>query len=194
MNTFRRFPAWMFAFSVAATPLSAVAFQETIKVALPDSKEAKQAEPTPTSDAEKLLESKLIGDARQLTFEGKRAGEGYFSADGSKLVFQSERDPANPFFQIYLLDRETGDVEKISPGHGKTTCAWVHPDNNRVLFGSTQFDPEAVKKQQAELEFRNSGQQKRYSWDYDPTYDLVEFDRQTGKYQQLNNRSSKYLH
>jgi Tol biopolymer transport system component len=185
MNTFRRFPAWMFAFSVAATPLSALAFQETAKVAPPDAKEAKQTEPTATSDAEKLLESKLIGDARQLTFEGKRAGEGYFSADGSKLVFQSERDPANPFFQIYLLDRETGDVEKISPGHGKTTCAWVNPDNNRVLFGSTQFDPEAVKKQQAELEFRNSGQQKRYSWDYDPTYDLVEFDRQTGKYQQL---------
>ncbi len=53
----------------------------------------------------------------QITFEGKRAGEGYFSAaDGTKLVFQSERRDDNPFFQIYLLDFETGDVEPISPG------------------------------------------------------------------------------
>lgn len=131
------------------------------------------------------MEAKLITKARQLTFEGKRAGEGYFSADGSKLVFQSERDPANPFFQIYLMDRETGDIEKVSPGHGKTTCAWIHPDNKRILFGSTQFDPEALAKQKAELEFRASGETKRYSWDYDPTYDLVEFDRGSGEYKQL---------
>jgi Tol biopolymer transport system component len=131
------------------------------------------------------MEAKLITKARQLTFEGKRAGEGYFSADGSKLVFQSERDLANPFFQIYLMDRETGDIEKVSPGHGKTTCAWIHPDNKRILFGSTQFDPEALAKQKAELEFRASGETKRYSWDYDPTYDLVEFDRGSGEYKQL---------
>jgi Tol biopolymer transport system component len=151
------------------------------------------APPLPTNSdlsAEELaaiqkLESKLIEKPRQLTFEGKRAGEGYFSADGSKLVFQSERDLSNPFFQIYLMDRETGDVEKISPGHGKTTCAWIHPDNNRILFGSTQFDPEALAKQKAELEFRASGQQKRYSWDYDENYDLVEFNRSSGEYKKL---------
>ena len=146
----------------------------------------KNNDPTPAElAASQELESKLLKEPRQLTFEGKRAGEGYFSADGSKLVFQSERDPANPFFQIFLMDRETGDIEKISPGHGKTTCAWIHPDNQHVLFGSTQFDPEAVAKQKAELEFRESGQQKRYSWDYDATYDLVEFNRSTGEYKQL---------
>lgn len=131
------------------------------------------------------LEGKLLSQSRQLTFEGKRAGEGYFSADGTKIVFQSERDLANPFFQIYLMDRETGDVEKISPGQGKTTCAWIHPDGNRVMYGSTQFDPDAVKKQKDELEFRASGQERRYSWDYDPTYDLVEFDRTSKQYKQL---------
>ena len=55
-------------------------------------------------------ESRLLSNTRQLTFEGRRAGEGYFSADGTKLVFQSERDSANPFYQIYLMDLETGDV------------------------------------------------------------------------------------
>ena len=96
------------------------------------------------TEAKRTTEGNFISNARQLTFEGKRAGEGYFSADGSLLAFQSERRIDNPFFQIYLLDFESGDVESISPGHGKTTCAWVHPNNNLVLYASTQADPKAV--------------------------------------------------
>ncbi len=111
----------------------------------------------------KSAEEAFLSGVRQLTFEGRRAGEGYFSADGSKLVFQSERREDNPFFQIYLLDFETGDVEPISPGNGKTTCAWVHPDNNQVLFASTQDDPQSRAKQKQEIEFRESGQSRRYS-------------------------------
>ncbi len=85
----------------------------------------------------------LLSDTRQLTFEGRRAGEGYFSADGSMMVFQSEREPGNPFFQIYLMSLETGDTRRISPGYGKTTCAWIHPNRKSVLFASTHLDPNA---------------------------------------------------
>ncbi|MFM2012299.1 MAG: Aminopeptidase YwaD precursor, partial [Planctomycetota bacterium] len=109
-------------------------------------------------------EASFVSGIRQLTFEGSRAGEGYFSRDGQQMVFQSEREPGNPFYQIYLLDRQSGDVERVSPGHGKTTCAWIHPDGDRVLFASTQFDPEAKSKQKTELDFRASGQQRRYAW------------------------------
>ncbi len=137
-------------------------------------------------EAEKsTLEQQFFTQSRQLTFEGRRAGEGYFSPDGSLLVFQSERREDNPFFQIYLLDLESGDVEPISPGYGKTTCSWVHPNNNRVLYASTQLDPEAKAKQKQEIEFRESGQVRRYAWDYDETYDIIEFDRKTKKYKQL---------
>jgi len=132
------------------------------------------------------LEAQFISNARQLTFEGKRAGEGYFSADGNQIVFQSERDPANPFYQIYWMDLETGDTEKISPGFGKTTCAWIHPKGNKVLFASTHADKDAKKKQQAELDFRASGKERRYAWDYDEYFDLWEFDRETKKYKQLS--------
>jgi len=132
-------------------------------------------------------ESKFISNARQLTFEGKRAGEGYFSPDGSLLVFQSERRLDNPFFQIYLLDFESGDVEPISPGYGKTTCAWVHPNNNLVLYASTQADSQAKAKQKEEIEFRESGQARRYSWDYDENYEIFSYDRNSKKYQQLTN-------
>ena len=94
---------------------------------------------------EKNEESLLLEGTRQLTFEGRRAGEGYFSADGSKMVFQSEREEGNPFYQIYLMDLELGDVERISPGMGKTTCAWIHPDGKRVMFASTHSDPDSEK-------------------------------------------------
>ena len=130
-------------------------------------------------------ESDLLTDVRQITFEGRRAGEGYFSSDGRQMVFQSERDPANPFYQIYLTDLETGDVERISPGQGKTTCAWIHPDGDRVLYASTQLDPTSLDKQKEELELRASGKQRRYAWDYDKSFDLFAKDLGSGQYQRL---------
>lgn len=121
-------------------------------------------------------ESRLLSGTRQVTLEGKRSGEGYFSQDGSKMVFQSERSADNPFYQIYLMDLETGDLDQVSPGHGKTTCAWVHPDSRQVLFASTHHDPAARDKQRAELEMRASGQERRYAWDYDPEFELYLWD------------------
>jgi Tol biopolymer transport system component len=136
-------------------------------------------------DASAENETKFLSMTRQLTFDGIRAGEGYFSRDGKTMVFQSERDPENPFYQIFWMDRETGDVERVSPGYGKTTCAWIHPDGDRVLFASTQFDPNAKAKQQAELDDRASGKQKRYAWDYDDQFELVEWNRKTHEYKKL---------
>ncbi|MGB0507078.1 MAG: M20/M25/M40 family metallo-hydrolase [Pikeienuella sp.] len=127
-----------------------------------------------------------ITNTRQLTFEGKRAGEGYYSADGSAMIFQSERDEANPFYKMFLMDLETGDVDQVSPDLGKTTCGWIHPAGDRVMFASTQFDPEAKAKMQEELDFRESGQTRRYSWDYDPEFEIVERDLDSGEYRRLS--------
>ena len=132
-------------------------------------------------------EAELISGARQLTFEGRRAGEGYFNADGSALVFQSEREPGNPFFQIYVMDLETGDLERVSPGHGKTTCAWIHPGGKKVLFASTHDDPKAKQKQKEEIALRESGKQRRYAWDYDEQFEIYAWDRDSGKYTNLTN-------
>lgn len=141
--------------------------------------------PLASSEPSPALESTLLSNTRQLTFEGRRAGEGYFSADGTRMIFQSERDPANPFYQIHLMDLKTGHVEQISPGHGKTTCAWIHPDNNKVLYASTHDDPKSRQKMQAELEFRASGKQRRYSWDYDEHFEIYEQHLTTGQRRNL---------
>ena len=117
---------------------------------------ASQAGQDPNASAS-LNEGRLLSNHRQLIFEGRRSGEGYFSADGKLLIFQSEREPGNPFYQIYLMDLETGDTRRVSPGTGKTTCAWIHPSGDRVLFASTHADALAKTKQEDELEKRAVG-------------------------------------
>ena len=132
-------------------------------------------------------EALLLSGTRQLTFEGLRAGEGYFSADGTKMIFQSEREEGNPFYQIYLMDLETGDTERVSPGMGKTTCAWIHPDGKKVMFASTHSNENSEAQQKAEYEERESGTARKYSWDYDAEFELYEYDLETKEYKNLTN-------
>ena len=59
-------------------------------------------------------EDQYLSRVRQLTLEGRRSGEGYFSPDGKNIIFQSEREKGNPFYQIYTMSLETGDVLRVS--------------------------------------------------------------------------------
>ena len=139
----------------------------------------------PESYGTETGESVFLKNVRQLTYEGKRAGEGYFSADGKAMIFQSEREPENPFFQIYLLDLESGDTNRVSPGTGKTTCSFCRPGATEALFASTHLDPQAKAKQQAEFEFRATGKERRFTWDYDEYYDIFSAQRDGSKLRQL---------
>ena len=85
------------------------------------------------------------------------------------------------FIRFTCCDLETGDTSRVSPGIGKTTCAWIHPQADKVLFASTHADPQARAKQQEELAQRASGQARRYAWDFDEHYDIFEADTQGGR-------------
>src|SRR5438046_1605938 len=122
------------------------------------------AQPAPPT----YQERDFLTRVRRLTVEGRRAGEGYWSTDGKRIVFQSEREPGNPFYQIYVLDLATGDTKRISPGLGKTTCAFFRPGSDDILFASTHADPRSKALQDEDLAIRASGKERRYSWDYDP--------------------------
>jgi Tol biopolymer transport system component len=125
-------------------------------------------------------EGDFITKARRLTIEGRRAGEGYFSPDGKRIVFQSEREPGNPFYQIYVMELASGATKRISPGIGKTTCAFFRPGSDEILFASTHADPQSKKLQQEELESRAAGTQRRYAWDFDPEMDIYVYSESTG--------------
>ena len=122
-------------------------------------------------------EAVFLKNVRQLVLQGSRSGEGYFSEDGKKLIFQSERETGNPFYQIYILDLQTGESHRVSPGKGKTTCSFFRPGTDDVLFASTHLDPETEAREKAEIEFRESGQTHRYAWDYDEHFDIFSCKR-----------------
>jgi len=136
-------------------------------------------------EAQNYSEKDFLTRVRRLTFEGARAGEGYFSPDGSRLVFQSEREAGNPFYQIYDLDLLTGDVRRISPGHGKTTCAFYQHGTLNIMFASTHHDPRSLELQKEELDFRASGQERRYSWDYDEQMEIYVYEQSSGELERL---------
>ncbi|HEY8271964.1 MAG TPA: M20/M25/M40 family metallo-hydrolase [Pseudobdellovibrionaceae bacterium] len=127
----------------------------------------------------------LVKSAHQITFEGPKSGEGYFSADGKKMIFQSERYPGNPFYQMYVMDLETGKTDLVSSGKGKTTCGWIHPSLKKLLFSSTQLDPQWKKKQEEEIESRKKPVKGRYAWSFDENYDIFTSDLKGKNLKQL---------
>src|SRR5258706_15950465 len=124
-------------------------------------------------------ERDFLARVRRLTVEGKRAGEGYWSPDGKRIVFQSEREPGNPFYQIYVLDLGTGDTTRISPGVGKTTCAFFRPGTDEIEFASTHAESKSKQYQDEELAVRASGKERRYAWDHHPERDIYAYNGKT---------------
>jgi TolB protein len=123
-------------------------------------------------------ESAALTNLKQLTHDFVRAGEGYFSPDMKQIIFQAEEKGDNPFYQIYVMDLETGKHRRVSPGVGRTTCAYFHPSGKKIIFASGHTDPEAKRHQTAEFKQREedakAGVRRRYKWDFDPFMEIYE--------------------
>jgi TolB protein len=130
------------------------------------------------------LERGFLGPPTQVTEGMQKAGEGYFSGDSRRIAYQAV-PVGYPFYQIYVqpFDAATPRVAeptRVSPGRGRTTCAWFSPDGTKLLFASSHLDPdldatEAAARKQAE-EDAKAGRRRRYQWDFDPHMDLFVAD------------------
>jgi Tol biopolymer transport system component len=96
--------------------------------------------PLPAANADSLIREgeRHFAHLWQLTFGGENA-EGYWSADGRKLIFQSTRD-GWPCDQMFVLDLESGGLNRVSTGKGRTTCGYFYDHDRRVLFSSTHLE------------------------------------------------------
>lgn len=142
----------------------------------------------PETPALSPLESQSLGNLRQVTRGMAKAGEGYFSPDGGRIVYQAVPQDY-PFYQIYTQPLAGGEPQRVSSGRGRTTCSYFSPDGRRILFASSHRDPqidqtEADARRRQE-EDRKSGVRRRYEWDFDPHMDLFESDLDGGNLKQL---------
>lgn len=131
----------------------------------------------PADDWQKQ-ETTYLKNIRAVTHDYVRAGEGYFSPDGTKIIFQAEEKGENPFYQMFVMDLKSGATRRVSPGVGKTTCGYFHPDGKKIIFASSHLDPDArkhyaVETQQRE-EDRKAKKRRRYVWDFDTHMDIFE--------------------
>ena len=134
----------------------------------------------------------------QLTFQGVN-GEGYFSPDNSRIIFQSYGRKEHAHTQIYIVDLKTKKETRISRHNGDDTCSYFHPTNpNLVLFASTyqevvehvkykSYDPRVVaakkrardKMASTRLALKKKWdmqrRRRRYKWMYKP-YEVYLFD------------------
>ena len=99
---------------------------------------------------------------RQLTFGGQNA-EAYFSFDASQLIFQSTRD-GRECDAIYRMDTQGRHVRMVSSGNGATTCSFIAPDGEAIIYASTHL---AGKRCPAKPD-RSQG----YVWPLYPGYDI----------------------
>jgi Tol biopolymer transport system component len=142
----------------------------------------------PDADWQKQ-EAVHLRNIRQVTRGFVRAGEGYFSPDGTRIIFQAEEKGENPFYQMFVMDLDSGAFRRVSPGTGKTTCGYFHPSGKRIIWASTHLDPEATKhyavERAAREEEKKAKKKRRYVWDFDPYMDIFESDPDGSNRRQL---------
>ena len=78
-----------------------------------------------------------LADLRQLTFGGQNA-EAYFSADDSHLIFQAT-PRGGTCDQQYTMRTDGSGLRLVSTGRGRTTCGYIFPGGERIVYSSTHL-------------------------------------------------------
>lgn len=119
-------------------------------------------------DAE--LEQQYLSNIRQLTFPSmgfEKAGEAYFSPDGSTIIFQAA-PTGEKQFQIFTMNVQDNIPVRVSTGKGACTCAFFRPDGKKIIFASNHESPETSEGRDQQ------SSNNRYSWDLTPYMNIYQ--------------------
>ncbi len=131
-----------------------------------------------------MLEAPLLTDHVQLTSRDRfvKAGEAYFDASASWIIFQAVPVPAgdakpDDFYSMYVAKLVRGEDGRISgleepilisPPGSWNSCGWFHPKlPGAVLFSSTLTPP--AKDQKFEFQVRD----RKYVWLFPEEAEIV---------------------
>lgn len=116
-----------------------------------------------------------LRNLRQLTSGGQNA-EAYFSADGTRIIFQSTRD-GRSCDQIFTMRADGSDVRLVSSGQGATTCGFFFPERPRLIYASTHPGGAACPPRPAPA--------GGYAWALHPDYEIFSADLDGGNLTRL---------
>lgn len=110
-----------------------------------------------------LLQGEIrLKNVKQLTFGGENA-EAYFSYDARKLIFQSTHGNFE-CDQIFTMNSDGTDVKLVSTGKGRTTCSYIFPKSDKILYSSTHLaSPDCPPL---------PGYEHGYVWPIYPSFDI----------------------
>jgi Tol biopolymer transport system component len=111
-----------------------------------------------------------LSNIRQLTFGGQNA-EAYFSFDGSELIFQATRGDRQ-CDAIYRMDADGSNLRQVSSGEGATTCSFIAPDGESIIYASTHLG-EKVCPPKPDMS-------QGYVWPLYDSYDIFSADPEGG--------------
>ncbi len=97
--------------------------------------------PEATTPASEVFHQPMEGEThlaniRQLTFGGNNA-EAYFSADGTRLIFQRQDSVEAGCDQQYVMNIDGSGLRRVSNVLGRTTCGYFIEGDNRIIYASS---------------------------------------------------------
>jgi Tol biopolymer transport system component len=111
-------------------------------------------------------EARHLQNIKQLTSGGENA-EAYFSADGTRLIFQ--RTTAEyPCDQQFTMNLDGSDMKLVSNGKGRTTCGYFNPDGKSIVYASTFLGGAECPPV--------PGKEEGYVWPIYDSYDIFKAD------------------
>jgi TolB protein len=125
---------------------------------------------------ESSLESCYLKNIRQITFPEmgfEKAGEAYFSPDGSTIIFQAV-PKGQKNYQIYSMNLSDQNPVLVSTGNGACTCAYFGPDGNKIIFASSHEDPSLRNEDHKDAPQNAPGSSQKYRWDLTPYMNIYE--------------------